>query len=241
MSLTQQANANKLLLDQANPSALATLLQRAKLGTILRALPVRLWQAKPVANPYDLATNQAFVLPDDCKAASIVAAYGRVGGVTAGPLTIAAYSASAPHPATGEISVSPNGNVVLLAADAWTQVDVLYIPEKLDVVELTVPVVTNAIDLTKIPQVVATINGSANQSLVHLLMEAEITVGTVTGKCIIDPPEASVATSQHAGLNLAKSSVQFKASDAATTARVKLGFTPAFDLNAFLEAVGVDL
>jgi len=127
---------------------------------------------------------------------------------------------------TKNIEIGPTGDLMLLGTDAYTSVDVLYLPEKYDVVEVTLPVVTNAMLLP------------ATQGEALFLLEVQATVGTSIGTKIVDPPGTAVAAG-HAALDLAKLNCVFAAGDAVTSARVKYAIAASIDINAFLETASV--
>jgi hypothetical protein len=178
----------------------------------------------PAASVYSpVATVEAVVLADDAKATSILRAYARVGTVT-GALTVVAPGTT---PATTEISIQPNGDIMVLAADAITSLDVTFVPERGDVDELpNWPVASDAIAL---PARITTPGAI-------LLLEAESLEGTLTGKLRVLAPSASAAATGQARLNLAKTSVKFAPADAVTKARVKLLVCAAVDLDTVLES-----
>jgi len=178
----------------------------------------------PAASSYSPgATVEAVVLADDAKATSILRAYSRAGTVT-GALTVVAPGTT---PATTEISIQPNGDIMVLAADAITSLDITFVPERGDVDELpNWPVASNAIVL---PARITT-PGAV------LLLEAESLEGTLTGKLRVLAPSASAAATGEARLNLAKTSVKFAPADAVTKARVKLLVCAADDLDTILES-----
>lgn len=169
------------------------------------------------------ATVETIVLADDAKANAVTRAYSRAGTVT-GELTVVAPGTT---PATGEISVQPNGDIMVLAADAITSLDITYVPERGDVVELNNwPVASNAIALP----------AWVTSKGVVLLLEAESLEGTLTGKLHVLVPSGSAAATTQARLNVAKTSVKFAPADAVTKARVKLLVCAAVDLDTVLEA-----
>lgn len=186
-------------------------------------------------------------LPDDAKASVVLRASAIAGTSTPQELTCDSPATSEAEfvsggtlvPVTLHIGVAPSGDIVTLGTDAWTSVDVLYIPEQVDVVEhaslspasavVTLPTADN------IPGAIATTPGAV------VLMEAEILTGTVTGKCVVTyPSNTAPGTSKQACLNLARTQVLFKVSDAPTTVRLKLGVARGVNggtnFNALLEA-----
>lgn len=226
MTITVLEQSLKNRLDAANPNVLADELRALKFGDMLRALPTSLRKKAPAADAYQLATLQSLALPDDGKANSIFRAYARAGTATAGELTVKTYGTT---PGSGEIAVAPNGSIVVLAADAWTSLDVVYLPEKYDVIELTLSVVA-ASGVCALPTL-------ANNPGAVMLLEAEALVGTLTGKKIVLVPAAAAVATTKAALNLAKNSVWFAIADAVTSARVKLAVSSAVDVDALLTAL----
>lgn len=231
--ITTSASATKAALDGINPNQLADAMRAVQIGHVMRALPIRIFglaAAVAAANPYVAAAAQSYTLPDDAKAALISRAYARAGTGTLGPLTIdtADPTGAAAAPSAGHIAISPNGDLVFNAADAWTAVDVLYTPEKYDMVELTLPVVSNVLTLPTV------VNG---QALNGTLLAAEIqsTAGTAIKSMIVDAPGTAVAAA-HAALALSKLTINFNSADAVTQARVKFAVASFVDLNLLLEA-----
>jgi hypothetical protein len=227
-------DTNHTSFNRANPNSLPDLFRLAKVGDLLAGhLPQHLRKTNPDAagaSPYNLATLDALVMPDKAKAQNILRAYARAG---AGTLGVLAIVASGTTPGAGEIAVGPNGNIVVLAADAWTDLDVSYQPEGGDVVESFFPVVAN----------VLTLPASITLLGVVLLAEVEVVAGTATGKKIVLVPGAGAPAAGQARLNLAKSTVTFAAADAVTRARVKVVVAPVASeqlqavLNAAAQAV----
>jgi hypothetical protein len=231
MTITTIPSAGVGALNGANANQVADALRLMGFGSFVRAMPIPLRNLDPntaPANPYALsASYQSIKLPDDAKAASILRAYARTGTGTAGELTPEA-TAGSPYTAPGsggEIGVSPSGDLLFHAADAYTNVDVVYQPEKYDVKEL---ILTVSSSVLTIPSALVT------QGVVFL-MEAQALAGTTVGTEFIQVPSNSAPSTGQACLNLAKSEVLFATADAVTQARVKLGVANALDLNAFLE------
>jgi hypothetical protein len=209
-------------LNRANLNTLGDAMRLLGLGDMLRALPTHLRKKDPVANPYNLATLESVTTPEDAKGATILRATVRAGGVT-GELTPQAFGVT---PASGQIAVAPNGELVVLAADLITDVDVIYMPEKGDVVEVTDGVVTAD---------VLTLSSVHTSKGVVLAVEVEATAGTATGKKIVLVPGAGAPAVGQARLNLAKTTVTFAGADVVTKARVKLIIGAAIDVSAKLE------
>lgn len=212
-------------LNKANPNHLADLLREFNLGDFLRAMPCALRKKAPAAGApanYNLAAVHVLVLPPDAKAASIQRCTGRAGSVT-GEFTPQAYGTT---PATTQVAVTPCGDIAFVAADAVTDFDVTYTPEKGDVVELTLPCAAS----------VLSIPAEYTARGVLMLLEAEAITGAVTGKKTILVPGTAGATVT-AKLNVAKTQVLFNnGTDAVTSARVKFLVASAKDASAQFDA-----
>lgn len=188
-----------------------------KLGTILAGLVAAMRGAAPAASSY---VNAAAEVPDAqvVPAARVTRAYVRAGG-TPGALSVV----TTVPPAAGQISIAPNGSLLVLAADAITDLDVQYEPHIGDIFETTQPVASNTL---AIPQFLL-------DKKVVLAMEVEVLEGTSVGKKIIMAPGTAPAAGQ-AALNAALSTIAFNAADAVTSARVKLLVGSEADLQALL-------
>lgn len=230
--ITTLANSLKNALNRANLQSLTALLSTIAFGNVVRVFTTSLRGNKPVAagasNPYVVQSGaQSLILPEDAKAMAIRYAYARTGSGTQGLLTVDATAASAP--AAGHVKISPNGDIMFAAADAWTSVDVVYEPEKQDVQEFTgLGVASNALTLPTAP------------GLAVMLLEVESLAGTHTGKFAVIAPGGSPSTLQ-ACLSADKTQVLFASADAVTSARVKVGFVSAVDLDAALEGAAAEV
>lgn len=238
MALNISATSLRNLLNSASPGQLATLLDLLNFGDVLRGFPVWIRRDNPnaaVTNPYIKAgqgvsgpvqggtgsTQLNSQLPDDAKCAFILRATAIAGTGTLGELTIDSiatnntnFATAGTGPAAGHIGISPSGDIVTNATDAFTSIDVLYLPEQQDVFEVIVSPASG----------VATIPAGILASGVTNLLEAEILTGTNVGKCAVLPPTNSVTTTTlQAALNLAKGVVNFRVADAPTSVRLKLG------------------
>jgi len=217
---------NRESANRTNPNTLADLLRKLGLGDLLLGQMVQSLLAQDPdtagTSGYNLATLDALPLPDNSKGVVVLRATARAATVT-GELTPAAYGAT---PTTGQIAVAPNGNIVTLATDAITDLDVVYVPERGDVIETYFPVVSD----------VLTLPASITDRHVVLLEEVEAVEGTVTGKKIILVPGGSPSTGQAALTDVAKTSVTFASADAVTRARVKLLVAATADLQSVLTA-----
>lgn len=228
MSITSLATSLKQALNRAQPGSIGSMLYQLAFGDVVRSMKTFLRGKTPLAagtaNPYVVQTGaNSLALPEDAKALTILAAYARAGTGTKGPLTIDADNSTAP--AAGHVKISPNGDILLNSTDAFTSVDVTYEPDKGDVVELVLPVVTGVLTLP------------TQLGLAVRLLEAESLVGTHTGKFAVTVNADTNAVTLTAHLNLAKTTVVFdNADDAVTSARVKYLVASAKDTDALLEA-----
>lgn len=225
MTININAAAGKAALDAPLPQQMADMMKSMGFGHFVRSMPIRLIGLVPGAaasNPYVAAAALPVTLPDDAKAALIHRAYARAGTGTLAALTIDTPdpTGAAAAPAAGHCAISPSGDLVFNGTDAFTSVDVLYLPEKYEVMEFILPVASNALTLP---------TGFGG---VLLLLEAEGLLPT-DAKLIVDAPATSVAAG-HAALNAAKTSVAFNSAAAFTSARVKVAVQASIDLNAFL-------
>lgn len=213
-------------LNYANPNHLPDLLRELKFGDIVRALPVFLHKQDPTPGTVatgNLTTVEVIKLPNDAKASVIHRASSRTGTVT-GELTPQAYGTT---PATTQCAVTPCGDIAVLPADVITDLDVVYQPAKGEVVEYTGDVVTGVLTLP---------SAWTTRGVIYLL-EAEVTVGTVTGGKTILVPVAGAAlpATTKAQLTSNKTTVSFNnATDAPTKARVKCLIAPDTSLDAKL-------
>lgn len=214
-------------LQQANPSDLPALLQKLGVGQLVSTVSRFIYRAAVNQAPVDqIASVHTIKLPDDAKCGTILLAYALAGTGTLGPLTIDAGPMTTAT-AAGHVNYSNSGDLTFASADAWTKVDITYMPRRLDVVTLTLPVVAT----TGVCAIPAAISGR-----IVLLEEATAVSGTVTGACaVIAGSDAVPVTTKQANLNLAKTQVQFKIADAVTSATVKLGLVPLIDQHALLE------
>lgn len=214
-------------LSKANANTLADYFQALALGRLLigQIPQVRRRVDLSANSPYNLATLGSLVLPDEAKASSIIRATAIAGTAAAGELTIVGFGAT---PATTQIAVAPNGDIVGLLADAYTSVDITYIPERGFSVQSFFPVVTNVLTLPT--------GWTGTGHGVALVTEVEAITATATGKKIILVPGAGAPVAGQCRLNLAKGTITFAGADAVTRARVKgLRIEESADLNTVLQ------
>lgn len=207
-------------LNRADPNTIADLFRSLKIGDVIRALPTTIRRRTTAASTSIAAA--AFAVSgqaEEARANAIQSAYARAGAGAPGPLTVVAYPPAAP----GDVAIAPNGAVVTLAADAWTDVDVSYTVEKGDVVEVTANVTANVLTLP---------TNVTNPGVVTLI-EAEALTGGSTGFKPIIAPGAAPAAGE-ANLDAPKALVQFDPADAVTKARVRLLINSSVDVSASL-------
>lgn len=179
------------------------------------------------ASASHVATLDHMPLDGGAKAATILRAHARAGGALSatGALTVAAFGAT---PATTEIAIAPNGDIVALAADALTDVDVYYIPFKGELKTITVAV-DPATGIALLP------NDAKARGVIYL-HKATALAGTVTGqKRILVNGAVNPATPQ-CRLSVARDQVNFTVADAITSAELQVVMLPLKDLYAQLLA-----
>ena len=229
MTINVNANSLKNRLDAANPNVLADGLRILKVGSMLRAGTTfrrKVNQDTAAASASQLATLDTLALPDDAKAATILRAYARATAAagTLGELAVQAFGAT---PADGQIAVAPNGDVVTLAASRYTDIDVVYQPDKYDLFEVSgIAVAAN----------VLTIPAALTTPGVVALLQA-VAVGGAGGEKIILVPAAGAPAAGQCRLNLAKTTVTFAGADAITSATIKVAVVAGTDVDALLTAI----
>jgi len=211
--------------DDANLNNVMDLLRKLKFGALIQQLALWLIGKDPAASTSQLATLESIPLPDGQKAAAIKFAYSRAGTVT-GPLTPVAYGVT---PATTQVAVAPNGDIVVLAADAITKLDIAYEPmPKYEVVEVVD--VIPAVGVAAIPQ-------KWKDRGVLFLLSAEIVTGTTLGASKVLVPAAGLPATTQARLDVAKDNVQFNnATDAPTKVKFKLAVAPEVSMETLQSA-----
>jgi hypothetical protein len=222
------------IMNTAPPGSIADAFRLIQIGSVVRALRTTLRNKSPnaaLANPYVTAGLQVLTLPDDAKADVISRAYARTGTGTKGPLTVVASDSYAGDPGAHSIVVSPTGDLVFHAADAYTSVDVAYEPMKYDIKELTLPAPTSGV----VP--LPTVDVAAG---VVFIAEAEGNFGLAGDtNLVVNLPGTAAATGK-AALDLAKANVVLNAGDNFTQVRVKYGVIAGqaggADVDTLLEA-----
>lgn len=215
MSETKKESFNR-----ADPNVLADMFRAFKLGNMIRALPTYLRKSTTALSSSVLATARVVSSQvQEAPAAQIMSAYARAGAGTPGALTVVATV----PPAAGQISISPNGAIITATADAWTDLDVAYTPDKGDIVSMTLPVAANTLTL---PASVTALGAVT-------LLSCTATAGTVTGAKIVIAAGSAPAATQSA-FNAAKTTVLFNAADAVTQATVVLLVGSSVDVSELL-------
>lgn len=212
--------------DRANPNTLADAFRAIGLGELLRSqLPQVKRMVTPAADAGVLAAVESLGLGEDHRALAVIRADARATSAagTLGELAPQAYGAT---PGDAQIAVAPNGDIVVVAASGYLNVDVTYLPARGDVVELDLPVAAN----------VATIPAAYTALGVVLLAYVESTTGGATGEFIVLVPGAGAPAAGQARLDLAKATVTFAAADAVTRCTLHLLVTASKDLDTLLEA-----
>lgn len=217
--------------NRSQPNSMWDAFRKFGLGTFLRGGTVTIARKTFIAAgagtaaPYDLATVCVLVLPDAAKASVLNRCYARVATAGTGEGAIQAYGAL---PTTGQVAITPCGNIAYVLADLPTVVDLQYVPAKGEVLEVVGSVASNAF----------AIPANLTARGVIYLLEAEATTATSGGKKIVLVPSGSAAAAGQARLDLAKTNVKFNATDAVTACRVKLlvSYEDAQDQSALLEA-----
>jgi hypothetical protein len=260
MTISTQVQGLVARLNAAGPNTIADMLRLIGFGTFLRQTRVGLRRVNPFgqpAAPYVVAAGvKVITLPDQAKVWTISRVYARAQDASTSTGAVGEMTVKTPYfttPTTGTVGVTPSGDLMFLATDAYNDVDLDYDVLKQDVYELTLPVVPG----TGVCAIPARYAGAAAPGVglapgVVSLLEVESLVGTVTGKFGVLAPSTLPTTTAQANLNAAKMAVLFKVSDAVSSCRVKIGVAsgsvaysnggqPAgvggVDLNTVLEAV----
>lgn len=223
--------------DRANPNDIADQLRSISFGSVLQGQLTQAVRKKDlsVAQSYNLATLGILTLPDNGKASIIHRAYARAGTATLGELSPQAFGTT---PTTGQIAVTPTGDIACLLTDAFTSVDIIFTPERGDTnaVDKNGEVTSSNGNFFPVVSNVLTLPSAITSRGVILLTEAEAVSGTSTGKKIVLVPGAGAPSAGQCRLNLAKSTITFATADAVTRARVKLLLVANNQLDLVLNA-----
>ena len=197
-------------INAANPSTIADMFRVIQLGDVLRGqIPQVVRNITPAPRPGLDPALPGCGLPHHARAAVMLSAYARGGFTSSGPLS------------TGQLTVAPNGDLACQVVDAFTGLDVIYIPQRGDVVSITSAV---AADVLTLPKTLTTV----------LLLDATVDNGTALGSKIITVPGATPAAGR-AALDTAKTMVKFAPGEA-TRATVTLLVASAADLTTLLDS-----
>lgn len=199
-------------LNKADPNNLPDLLRYMRVGDLLSGHLTQFRDKQvPAAKTNELATLHGLGLPYKSRATSILRAYGRTGTAGTGELAVQAFGAT---PTSGQIAVSPSGDIVTLAADALTDVWVVYTPMPGEVIEL--PALPAPAGVLTLPTWVS------DRGPIYLL-EAEATAATNTGRKIVLANATTNTATTKAALSVDGTKVYFNtATDVVTEARVTL-------------------
>lgn len=207
---------------RVSANIIADLFKLIDLGQFLRGSHTYKPRCLPVLAPGEhAATLQRVPKSTNSPALAVDYIYARAGTGTLGPLTLAAYP-----PAAGQYSIAPNGDIVVLTADAWTALDVAWRPLRTKLVTVTLPVVANVLTLP------TSITGKG----AAFLISANATVATAGGLKVVLAPGAAAPAAGQARLNLAKTTVTFAVADAVTEATCVIAVNPDVDMDALLSA-----
>jgi hypothetical protein len=205
-------------LNRANPNGFADIAHAVALGDLLTQHMPRVVRGNVPAAA--ALTSQAglsedsIVLPPLCKAGRIRRGWARSTGAagTLGELTVTALGAD---PGAGEIAVAPNGDIVFRAIDAYTSVDVDYMPEKGRLVTLTGVVVVPGTGVCTLPLAVRNANPIK-------LVSAVATAGGVVAAKTVGWRAAVAPATTFACLSTLGTIVYFAIADAVTLCNLTL-------------------
>jgi hypothetical protein len=212
-------------INRSDLNTLADTLRAMKFGDILRALPTTLRKSGTEPSPFVASSVRVLTKQSDfAPAAAVFSVFAREGLGIPGQLS----QATSYPPATREYAIAPNGKIVTWSDDAWTDLDVIYIPEKGDIAEFDSAVDPSTGILT-LPSNIMTIG-------VVMLLEVTATAGTVTGNKIILSPGA-VPGPGNVSMNFDKKWIQFAPADQVTSAHIKLLVASSVDVSAMLDSM----
>ena len=221
--------------DQADPNTLPELFRMMALGSFLQGQAIQkrcqvginaTGTNQPVLSPYNLSTLTVLKLPPGGKASIVRRCTVRTAGVVVGEFAPQVYGTT---PITRQVAVTPNGDIAFLGTDAVTDVDVIYIPERGDVVDIVLPVVPG----TGVCALPAWLTAKG----VILLLECEVLEGVTRGPKVILVPTTAAPATGFVQLDVPKANVRFDTVvDAVTRVRLKFLVAPAEPLCGVLEA-----
>jgi hypothetical protein len=208
MTITREPDGTRRCqFDQANPNFLPDLFRKMALGSYLQGqdFQVRRQVGTGAAGSNQLAANNnnlpaltVLTLPDGGKCSLVYRCTVRASGVVNGEFAPQVYGTT---PITRQVAPTPNGDLAFLGLDAVTDADVIYVPERGDVIEIVLPV-TLATGVCTLPAWLTTRG-------VVLLEEAVVLEGTVLGPKIVLVPAAGAPAAGFVQLSVAKTLVQF--------------------------------
>jgi hypothetical protein len=111
------------ILNESSPGKLPSALQYLRVGRALSGIPRAVRSNALVANE--------LVLDNDKKAAAILFAYARAGGATGELAPVVGV------PGAGQVAIGPTGNILCAAADAVTDLEVVYVSHEGELVTET--------------------------------------------------------------------------------------------------------
>lgn len=224
------AETLKQALNASNPGTLADNLRALGLGDLIRMSMVQAIRGATPATSTSQLSTVAQVGVDKlggCAAVQILAAYSR-GATNTGALTVVANGTT---PATGQIAVAPNGDIVVLAADARTLLDVDFLCMKGDYLSVTgLPVASNK---ALIPAAYTT------QGVLMLLSGTSLT-GTNTGSFVV-VAVGGTPTAKQVCLDATKSNIVFAAADAVTSCSAELLLCSAKAADSLLKGQSIGI
>jgi hypothetical protein len=182
------------VLNESNPSKIATALQLVKIGNVVDLAPKFVKGA---------VTTNVLALPNDAKAVAILSAL-RTAGTVVGYATPVLPGATL---ATNQVKVNQLGNIEFFATDAVTAAEVVYVTAEGDVVVDTIPVVAGT--------GIGTLDTDAVQ-----LISAVVTAGTSLGAKTVLARAESAPAAGNVNLGLTANQVRFAVADAVTQATV---------------------
>lgn len=207
----------------------------------LGQMPQMLHRKVPATDPgAPVSSVVSIALPDEAKVdpSGIVSVYVRAvsGGSVLG-YYVEKSTTPFTTPTTGTYASQPNGNIMLLAADLPTDVDVTYIPQRGKIITLDAqPVASDSFAIPSVFTATPNPNSPGMPGGVIALLEVFSLAGTLTGQLRVKAPNASAPATTLANLDLAKQHVLFAVADAVTSCRVKLLVCPDVDLQTVLQA-----
>jgi hypothetical protein len=220
--------------DACDPNLLPDLFRKMAFGSFLQgqAMQVRrqigtgaTGSNQLAVSNYTLATQAVLPLPDGGKCSIVQRCTVMTAGVVVGEFTCDVYGTAAAI--TRHCGPAACGDLQFLAADAVTWADVIYVPERGDVIETYL----NVIPGTGVCAIPAWLIAKG----IVLLEEAEVVTGTAMGAKMVLIPLTAAPAAGYAQLDLPKANVRFAVADVVSRVRVKVLVAPAEPLADVLE------